>query len=98
MANMSPRVYPNLELFLKIKVRLKSSHTVFPRIVSAETILFLNLWCDNYSREESIQRRKLLFSYFFVGIHNLNCCRMVCIKQRQFQFKFKFAINMKQNM
>ena len=48
-----------------------------------------------------------MFSYFFVGIHNLNCCRMVCtiIKQstyalssfRQFQFNFKFAINMKQN-
>ena len=38
--------------------------TVFPRIVSAETILFWNLECGNYSKEETIQGRKLLFSYF----------------------------------
>ena len=37
--------------------------TVFPRIVSAETILFWKLECGNYSREETIQGRKLLFSY-----------------------------------
>ena len=28
--------------------------TVFPRIVVATTILFLRVWCDNYSREETI--------------------------------------------
>ena len=28
--------------------------TVFPQIVSAETILFRMLGCDNYSREETI--------------------------------------------
>ena len=33
--------------------------TVFPRIVSAETILFWKLKCGNYSREETIQGRKL---------------------------------------
>ena len=52
--------------------------TVFPRIVSAETILFRKLECGNYSREETIQGRKLLFSYFFEAetiLGNLNSCR-----------------------
>ena len=49
--------------------------TVFPRIVSAETILFWKLECSKYSREETIQGRKLLFSSCFVSIHNLNTCR-----------------------
>ena len=38
--------------------------TVFPRIVSAETILFWKLGCGKYSREETIQGRKLLFLSF----------------------------------
>ena len=42
--------------------------TVFPRIVSAETILFWDLGCDKYSKEESIQRRKLFFSCFLVNL------------------------------
>ena len=37
--------------------------TVFPHIVAAATILFWNLRCGNYSREETIQRRKLLISF-----------------------------------
>ena len=50
-------------------------------IVSVDTILFfLNLGCDKYSKDETIERKKLLFSYFFVSIHNLNCCCMVCFK------------------
>ena len=39
--------------------------TVFPRIVSAETILFWKLKCGNYSREETIQGRKLLINRRF---------------------------------
>jgi hypothetical protein len=39
--------------------------TVFPHIVAAATILFWKLRCGNYSREETIQRRKLLISCFF---------------------------------
>ena len=41
--------------------------TVFPRIVSAETILFWKLKCGKYSREETIQGRKLFKggNYFF---------------------------------
>ena len=39
---------------------MRISNTVFPRIVSAETILFWKLDCDHYSREETIQGRKLL--------------------------------------
>ena len=35
-------------------------NTVFPRILSAETILFWKLECGNYSKEETIQGRKLL--------------------------------------
>ena len=42
--------------------------TVFPRIVVATTILFWRLWCDNYSRETTIQRRKLLTAFFFGGV------------------------------
>ena len=38
---------------------------VFPRIVSAETILFWKLDCDHYSREEIIQGRKLFFYFTF---------------------------------
>jgi hypothetical protein len=41
------------------------TNTVFPRIVSAETILFWKLKCGKYSREESIQGRKLLFFFTF---------------------------------
>ena len=43
------------------------THTVFPRIVVATTILFLGLRCDNYSRETTIQGRKLLFSRHSLG-------------------------------
>ena len=39
---------------------LGESSTVFPHIVAAATILFWNLRCGNYSREETIQGRKLL--------------------------------------
>ena len=35
-------------------VKKSDRHTVFPRIVSAETILFWKLECGNYSREETI--------------------------------------------
>ena len=42
-------------------------NTVFPHIVAAATILFWKLECGNYSREETIQRRKLLFYYFFIS-------------------------------
>ena len=40
-------------------------NTVFPRIVSAETILFWMLECGKYSREETIQGRKVLFFLLF---------------------------------
>ena len=43
--------------------------TVFPHIVSAATILFWKLECGKYSREETIQGRKLLIYWFFVTIH-----------------------------
>ena len=43
-------------------VKKSDRHTVFPRIVPAETILFLKLECGNYSREETIQGRQLLIS------------------------------------
>ena len=45
----------------------KIKDTVFPRIVSAETILFWKLECGNYSREETIQGRKLLIIRRFKG-------------------------------
>ena len=54
-------------------------NTVFPRIVVATTILFLSFGCDNYSRETTIQRRKLLLSFFLGGLHTLNCCRTMYI-------------------
>ena len=31
--------------------------------------------CNNYSRETTIQRRKLLIPFFLVDVHYLNCCR-----------------------
>ena len=57
--------------------------TIFPRIVVGTTILFLRLGCDNYSRETTIQRRKLLISFFLGGVqcvHKLNCCRTMHVK------------------
>ena len=51
-------------------------YTVFPQIVVATTILFWGSWCDNYSRETTIQGRKLLFSWVDSRIYNLNYCRM----------------------
>ena len=58
--------------------RMKNvKHTVFPRIVSAETILFWKLECGNYSREEINQGRKLLIlrsfdhgNYWFPPLNN----------------------------
>ena len=50
--------------------------TVFPRIVSAETILFWKLDCDHYSREETIQGRKAFFysnfciQFYFSPLNN----------------------------
>ena len=55
-----------INIELKLQLNLKANHfkkqrslssflfTVFPRIVSAETILFWKLKCGNYSREETI--------------------------------------------
>ena len=57
------------------------SFTLFPQIVSAETILFLNLAirtvtfdhskyvCGHYSREETIQGRKLFAEIGYVKSH-----------------------------
>ena len=53
----------------------KKIYTVFPRIVSAETILFWKLKCGNYSSNETIQGRKLLICCFFVSLHYLNSSR-----------------------
>ena len=39
--------------------------TIFPHIVAAATILFWKLKCGKYSREETIQGRKLLFYFTF---------------------------------
>ena len=47
-------------------------NTVFQQIVSAETILFWKLECGNYSKEETIQGRKLLIYYFLVCIHSID--------------------------
>ena len=55
--------------FKKLFIFRKCTHsvTVFPRIVVATTNLFLSLRCDNYSRETTIQERKLLFSRHSLG-------------------------------
>ena len=70
------------------------SITVFPRIVSAETILFLNLTlcnvlsslvtvhmyrCGNYSREETIQGRKL---YEEIGTQNTQNAHKVLVTKK----------------
>ena len=60
-----------MELFSADSTIFKKIYTVFPRIVSAETILFWKLECGKYSREETIQGRKLLFSYFSYYIRRL---------------------------
>ena len=51
----------------KSKFTIGFVNTVFPHIVAAVTILFWKLKWGNYSREETIQGRKLLFSYFLEG-------------------------------
>ena len=70
---LSYLIYPNVNFFTLVSCfqnftitscNYKIINTVFPRIVSAETILFWKLDCGNYSREETIQGRKLLISYF----------------------------------
>ena len=60
----SKRVYKNWPYNWTPKFRrgLLHTNTVFPRIVSAETILFWKLDCDHYSREETI----LLFYFLYV--------------------------------
>ena len=40
--------------------QIKNLLTVFPHIVAAATILFWNLRCGNYSREETINFLRLL--------------------------------------
>ena len=44
---------------IHIELAYKIPPTVFPGIVVATTILFWGSWCDNYSRETTIQGRKL---------------------------------------
>ena len=56
--------------------------TVFPRIVSAETIVFWKLKCGNYSKEETIQGRKL---FFFVNFYNLNIAFFQLGNYRKFE-------------
>ena len=46
-------------------LKLHFLNTVFPRIVSAETILFWKLDCGKYSSEETIQGRKVFFYFTF---------------------------------
>ena len=53
--------------------------TVIPRIVVATTILFLGLRCDTYSRETTIQGRKLFFRSVQMYVNNLNCCRKLVL-------------------
>ena len=53
------RSYTNC--FRKRYVGTSIIHTVFPHIVAAAFILFWKCKWGNYSREETIQRRKLLF-------------------------------------
>ena len=70
----------NLQVLVSVRNQycmkeLRETYTVFLRIVSAETILFWKLDCGKYSREETIQGRKLLIYCFFLSIHNLNTCR-----------------------
>ena len=46
--------------------------TVFPRIVSAETILFWKLECGNYSREETINFFIFcMHTYYYIPIVNI---------------------------
>ena len=44
----------------KLHTTYHNLRTVFPHIVAAATILFWKLECGNYSKEETIQGRKLL--------------------------------------
>ena len=53
---------------LQILLDTLFSNTVFPRIVSAEIILFRRLKCGNYSREETINL------FFFVSLHYFQFC------------------------
>ena len=71
--------------------------TVFLQIVVATTILSWGFGCDNYSRETTIQRRKLLISFFLGGIHNLNCCHTMYVKVRKFQKIFFFNLHWSKN-
>ena len=57
--------------------QLEFVSTVFPRIIVATTILFLRFRCDNYSRETTIQRRKLLISFFLGDVHKFNYCHTI---------------------
>ena len=82
---------------LCIKIDYFFAYTVFPRIIVATTILFLRFRCDNYSRETTIQRRKLLISFFLGGIHNLNCCHTMYVKVRKFQKIFFFKLHCSKN-
>ena len=79
-----PKIYSHSQIFrysgsiFCLPYRPNFPDTVFPRIVVATTILFLWLGCDNYSRETTIQRRKLLISFLFgwctmYNLPNLNC-------------------------
>ena len=74
-ANVYAIYFKGIIITLIVKHELVADHpkltmvqpTAFPRIVVATTILFLGLRCDNYSRETTIQGRKLLFSRHSLG-------------------------------
>ena len=65
--HLSPSYYCSRNLLLYQNI---NPCTVFPHIVAVATILFWKLECGNYSKEETIQGRKLLIHWFLVCTNN----------------------------
>ena len=64
---------------------------IFPQIVPAATILFLNLRGRNYSREEIIQRRKLLIlKCIMLFIYNWNWLKISQWRKKNIDWLSKF--------
>ena len=72
-------------------------HTVFPHIVAAATILFWKFECGNYSREETIQRRKVIFDILTQLRNYINQHQLMFLLLKNIEISAKIVLFLKKN-
>ena len=68
---------------------------VFPHIVAAATILFWKFECGNYSREETIQRRKVIFDILTQLRNYINQHQLMFLLLKNIEISAKIVLFLK---